>query len=148
MAYWPTVYRTGAPVICMKYELINAIPRIAFSISTAVHRVKTQFGEKFSEEVFEIDWRNFYTNLLELFCQCISWTNWVNSGKFMDKWENTVIFYDGYWWISCRHSEELRGNISRRAKHGGRYWPSIPMNEAWYSPISIIKNDSIHIVTQ
>ena len=63
-------------------------------------------------------------------------------------WENTVIFYDGYWWISCRHSEELRGNISRRAKHGGRYWPSIPMNEAWYSPISIIKNDSIHIVTQ
>ena len=73
---------------------------------------------------------------------------WTLLSDFKYNWENTVIFYDGYWWISCRHSEELRGNISRRAKHGGRYWPSIPMNEAWYSPISIIKNDSIHIVTQ
>ena len=26
----------------------------------------------------------FYTNLHELFCPFISWTNWVNSGKFMD----------------------------------------------------------------
>ena len=34
------------------YELINAIPRIAFSISTA-HRVKTQFGETILEEVYE-----------------------------------------------------------------------------------------------
>ena len=29
-----------------------------------------------------------------------------------------------------------------------RNCPSIPMNEAGYLPISIIKNDSIHIVTQ
>ena len=28
--------------------------------------------------------RNFYTNLRALFCQFISWTNLVNSGKFMD----------------------------------------------------------------
>ena len=37
-----------------------------------------------------------------------------------------------------------------RAKHGRRYCPSIPMNEVavGYSPISIIKNDSIHIATQ
>ena len=33
----------------------------------------------------------FYTNLHELFCQFISWTNWVNSGKFLD---NS--------WISCQ----------------------------------------------
>ena len=26
----------------------------------------------------------FYTNLHELFCQFISWTNWANSGKFID----------------------------------------------------------------
>ena len=32
--------------------------------------------------LFEID----YANLHELFCQFISWTNWVNSGKFMDNW--------------------------------------------------------------
>ena len=34
---------------------------------------------------FEIDCAIFYTNLHELFCQFISWTIWVNSGKFMDK---------------------------------------------------------------
>ena len=33
---------------------------------------------------FEIDCAIFYTNLLGLFCQFISWANWVNSGKFMD----------------------------------------------------------------
>ena len=33
----------------------------------------------------------FYTNLHELFCQFISWTNWVNSGKSMDNC-----------WISCQ----------------------------------------------
>ena len=33
------------------YELINAIPRIAFSISTAAHTVNTQFGEMISGEV-------------------------------------------------------------------------------------------------
>ena len=32
-----------------------------------------------------------YTNLHEWFCQLISWTNWVNSGKFMDNC-----------WISCQ----------------------------------------------
>ena len=35
--------------------------------------------------LFEIDYAIFYTNLPELFCQFISWTNWVNSGKFIDK---------------------------------------------------------------
>ena len=39
----------------------------------------------------EIDCAIFYTNLHELFCHFISWTNWVNSGKFM---ENC--------WISCQ----------------------------------------------
>ena len=34
--------------------------------------------------LFEIDCAIFYTDLHELFCQFISWTNWVNSGKFMD----------------------------------------------------------------
>ena len=34
--------------------------------------------------LFEIDCVIFYINLHELFCQFISWTNWVNSGKFMD----------------------------------------------------------------
>ena len=34
--------------------------------------------------LFEIDCAIFYTNLHELFCQFISWTNWINSGNFMD----------------------------------------------------------------
>ena len=34
--------------------------------------------------LFEIDCTIFYTNLRELFCQFISWTNWVNSSKFND----------------------------------------------------------------
>ena len=41
--------------------------------------------------LFEIDCAIFYTNSHELFCQFISWTNWVNSGKFMDNC-----------WISCQ----------------------------------------------
>ena len=34
--------------------------------------------------LLEIDCAIFYTNLHELLCQFISWTNWVNSGKFME----------------------------------------------------------------
>ena len=38
-----------------------------------------------------------YTNLHELFCQFISWTNWVNSGKFMDNC-----------WISCQVMADMK----------------------------------------
>ena len=38
----------------------------------------------------------FYTNLHELFCQFISWTNWVNPGKFMDNC-----------WISCQVMDDM-----------------------------------------
>ena len=42
--------------------------------------------------LFEIDCSIFHTNLYELICQFISWTNWVNSGKFMDNcW---ISYYD------------------------------------------------------
>ena len=40
---------------------------------------------------------NFYTNLHELFCQFIIWTNWVNSGKFM-----------GNYWISCQVMADMK----------------------------------------
>ena len=39
----------------------------------------------------ESDCTILYTNLHAVFCQFISWTNWVNSGKFMDNC-----------WISCQ----------------------------------------------
>ena len=47
--------------------------------------------------LFEIDCAIFYTNLHELFCQFISWTNWVNSGKFMDNC-----------WISCQVMADMK----------------------------------------
>ena len=39
----------------------------------------------------------FYTDLHELYCQLISWTNWVNSGKFMDNC-----------WISCQVMADMK----------------------------------------
>ena len=36
--------------------------------------------------LFEIDCVIFYTNLHELFCQFISWTNWVYSSRIMSKY--------------------------------------------------------------
>ena len=47
--------------------------------------------------LFEIDCTIFYTNLHELFCHFISWTNWVNSGKFMDNC-----------WISCQVMADMK----------------------------------------
>ena len=47
--------------------------------------------------LFEINCAIFYTNLHELFCQFISWTNLVNSGKFMDNC-----------WISCQVMADMK----------------------------------------
>ena len=45
--------------------------------------------------LFEINSTIFYTNLHELFCQFISWTNWANSGKFMDNcWISRQVMAD------------------------------------------------------
>ena len=45
--------------------------------------------------LFEIDCAIFYTNLHELFCQFISWANWINSGKFMDNcWISIQVLAD------------------------------------------------------
>ena len=49
--------------------------------------------------LFKIDCAIFYTNLQELFFQFISWTNWVNSGKFM-----------GNSWISCQVMADMEKN--------------------------------------
>ena len=47
--------------------------------------------------LFEIDCAIFYTNLHELFRQFTSWTNWVNSGKFMDNC-----------WLSCQVMADMK----------------------------------------
>ena len=45
----------------------------------------------------EINCAIFCTNLHELFCQFISWTYWVNSGKFMDNC-----------WILCQVKADMK----------------------------------------
>ena len=63
------------------------------------HKVKGNFTSVQCSDLslqvilFEID----CTNLYELFCQFISWTNWVNSGKFMDNC-----------WISCQVMADMK----------------------------------------
>ena len=52
--------------------------------------------------LFEIDCTIVYTNLHELFCQFISWTNWVNSRKFMDNC-----------WISCQFMADIKKRLRR-----------------------------------
>ena len=47
--------------------------------------------------LFEIDYAIFYTNLHELFCQFITWTNWENTGKFTDNC-----------WISCQVMADMK----------------------------------------
>ena len=47
--------------------------------------------------LFEMDCAIFYTNLYEWLCQFISWTNLVNSGKFMDTC-----------WISCQVMADMK----------------------------------------
>ena len=50
--------------------------------------------------LFEINCAIFYANLHELFCQFISWTNWVNAGKFM-----------GNCWISFQVMADMKKNF-------------------------------------
>ena len=54
--------------------------------------VKVHMWKYIQVILFEIDYAILYTNLYELFCQFKSWTNWVNSGKFI--LDNC--------WISCQ----------------------------------------------
>ena len=58
---------------------------------------RTDRGPAVQVILFEINCTIFFTNLHELFCQFISWTNWVNSGKFMDNC-----------WISCQVTADMK----------------------------------------
>ena len=73
---------------------LYAFPRVAEHLGIGSRR-----WAKFQVQVilFEIDCAIFYTNLHEFFCQFRSWTNWVNSGKFMDNC-----------WISCQVMADMK----------------------------------------
>ena len=57
----------------------------------------TKYENEVQVILFEIDCAIFYTNIHELFSQFISWTNWVNSGKFIDNY-----------WISCQVVDDMK----------------------------------------
>ena len=57
--------------------------------SAVLQSVMWKWGFVLQVVLFEIDF-TFFTQIY-MFCQLISWTNWVNSGKFMDNC-----------WISCQ----------------------------------------------
>ena len=56
---------------------------------------------------------------------------------------NTVIFYDGYWWISSLIHRNWRSISPSVLRTSGDIASQFLWMSAWYSPISIIKNDSI-----
>ena len=90
--------------------------------------------------LFEIDCAIFDTNLHELFVQLISWTNWVNSGKFKDNcrisWQvmadmkivhDDLIIINLYsWWLfKSNKSEHLYSNLQKLIgiqKPTGKIW--------------------------
>ena len=73
----------------------TAIAKLTTKESFRVEKLhKTQVQVIF---FFEINCAIFYINLNEFFCQFISWTNWVNSGKFMDNcWISRQVMADMY----------------------------------------------------
>ena len=77
----------------------------AYGVRYSTHAFRTKDPEEtlfyrmvsFTGYSFWDQLRIFYTNLHELFCQLISWTNRVNSGKFMDNC-----------WISCQVMADVK----------------------------------------
>ena len=76
---------------------LNQLQKIEFYESTISSNYFDIFWKLVQVILFEIDCEIVYTNLQELFCQFISWTNWVNSGKFMDNC-----------WISCQVIADMK----------------------------------------
>ena len=59
--------------------------------------------------LFEIDCAIFYANLHESFCQFITWTNWVNSGKFVDNYQ--AISRSSYGWYGKLYDDLIIINL-------------------------------------
>ena len=79
--------------------------KATFVFDSKKAEVKTCFSTQSSDVkiwtvqviLFETDCTIFYTNLHVLFCQFISWTNWVNSGKLLDNC-----------WILCQVMADMK----------------------------------------
>ena len=86
-------------------ELLNYSPKTYMLIDFLESFNPPWYGFNLWNEVqvilFEIDCAIFYTDLHDFFCQFISWTNWVDSGKFMDNyWISWYGWYGKFLWLS------------------------------------------------
>ena len=83
--------------ILARHSLCSCVGVWTFRHNIFFSHLKDMSLIKLQVILFEINWGIFYTNLHELFCQFISWSNWVNSGKFMDNC-----------WISCQVMADMK----------------------------------------
>ena len=86
------VYHNGASLFEIEF-----IFYVCISLNFTRYQISFNWQYQLMVQVilFEIDCAIFKTNLHELFCQFISWTNWVNSGKFMDNcWMSCQVMAD------------------------------------------------------
>ena len=97
----------------------------------------TVFGE-IQVIISEMDCEIFYTNLHELFCQFISWTNWVNSGKFMDNC-----------WILCQIMADIKkvydNLIINNLYQSWRFWTRQIVS--WQSATHTVCTEHISLIT-
>ena len=78
-------------IIYIFFKIMKFIFSQVMSCCKGKKKEKVEWKNVIQVILFEIDFAIFYTNLHELFCQFISWTDWVNSGKSMDNC-----------WLSCQ----------------------------------------------
>ena len=89
----------------------------------------------------------FLRSIAQLFCQFISWTNWVNSGKFMDNC-----------WISCQVMADMETiyddliiiNLQRRDKPWTKIQFAIflAMNKSTHEIVPFSKNEPNHSLSR
>ena len=95
--------------------------------------------------LLEIDCAIFYTNLHELLCQFISWTNWVNYGKFM---ENCCISCQVIADMEKIYDDLIIINLYQSQKFYLTFWPQkteICLLMLWDSAsFEILKFDAVH----
>ena len=81
----PLTWGQGRWLHCQSYKRIQCLNfPVGFELIVWHTEKYIEYNHSLLLQVilFEIICAIFYTNLHELFCQFISWTNWVNSGKF------------------------------------------------------------------
>ena len=107
-SFWYWALRLYSPMI-WSHQAINCFSHTHSCSHIALLSILSlmfQRVELIQVILLEIDCTIFYTNLHELFCQFISWTNMVNSDKFIDNW-----------WISFQVMADMKKSLQRSHKY-------------------------------